>query len=304
MRTELVRASELLRSGDRNAIDEALRLLQGTVFSFSMKVCGHREDAEDTMQDVLLKAVPHLPKIENPKALAVWLYKVAQNRCWMSRRRSKFAPKETIALEDLMPEAGELESLTTAMHTSPEAATLSREDSERVRLAIQQIPPQYRMIIVLHDMEELDTSEVAQIMGLREGTVRVRLHRARLLLRRELSKASEGKHPVRRARKSGVAKPLQCREMFAQLSEYLDGRVDEVVCDHIQKHLQDCPPCLAFVQDLERAVGRCRKYEVSCKPETADRLRQMLVAEYVKVLDAAKSAAHQACNQNSGMNPS
>jgi RNA polymerase sigma-70 factor, ECF subfamily len=294
MRPEVSQASELLRSGDPKAVNEALRLLQGTVFSFSMKVCGHREDAEDTMQDVLLKAVPYLPKIESPKALAVWLYKVAQNRCWMSRRRSKFAPKETIALEDLMPDASELESLTTAAHTSPEASVLSREDSERVQRAIQQIPPQYRMILVLHDMEELDTSEVAQIMGLREGTVRVRLHRARLMLRRELSQAGNGKKPTRRAGKSKTEKPLQCRKMFAQLSEYLDGRVDEVSCDHIQKHLQDCPPCLSFVQDLERAVERCRKYEVTCKPETSDRLRHMLVAEYVRALEGAKSATHQA----------
>ncbi len=293
MRPELDQASELLRSGDPKAIDNALRLLQGTVFNFSMKVCGHREDAEDTMQDVLLKSIPYLPKIENPKALAVWLYKVAQNRCWMSRRRSKFAPKETIALEDLMPDAGELESLTTAAHTSPEASVLSQEDSERVRRAIQQVPPEYRMILVLHDMEELDTSEVAQIMGLREGTVRVRLHRARLMLRRELSHPNHaGK--AKRSRKRHAGSPLQCRKMFAQLSEYLDGRVDELACDHIQRHLEDCPPCLSFVQDLERAVERCRKYEVPCKPETADRLRQMLVAEYLRVLEGSRPKTHQA----------
>lgn len=291
MRPEVSRASELLRSGDPKVIDEALRLLQGTVFSFSMKVCGHREDAEDTMQDVLLKAIPYLPKIENEKALAVWLYKVAQNRCWMSRRRSKFAPKETITLEELMPDAAELESLTTSPHTSPEASVLSAEESERVRGAIQQIPPQYRMILVLHDMEELETSEVARIMGLREGTIRVRLHRARLMLRRELSQAANGK-PRKRSRKSATVKPLQCRKMFAQLSEYLDGRVDDLACEHIQRHLQDCPACLSFVKDLERAVERCRHYEAPCKPETADRLRHMLVAEYVRALESAKSSIH------------
>jgi RNA polymerase sigma-70 factor (ECF subfamily) len=284
MRPELNQATELLRSNDPKAIDEAIRLLQGTVFSFSMKVCGHREDAEDTMQDVLLKAVPYLPKIENPRALAVWLYKVARNRCWMSRRRGKFAPTETITLEELMPDAGELESLTADPQKSPEAAVLSGESAELVRAAILRIPPRYRLILVLHDMEELDTSEVAGVTGLKEGTVRVRLHRARLLLRRELSSANGGKvHPraARGGRRAG--KPLQCREMFAQLSEYLDGRLKEVTCARIQKHLQDCPPCIAFLADLERAVQRCRAYTQPCKPETADRLRQLLVAEYLKM---------------------
>ena len=64
-----------------------------------MKVCGQRQDAEDTMQEVLLKSVANLPKFNNPKALMVWLYKVAKNRCLMSRRKSKFAPKEDLSLE-------------------------------------------------------------------------------------------------------------------------------------------------------------------------------------------------------------
>jgi RNA polymerase sigma-70 factor (ECF subfamily) len=68
---------------------------------------------------------------------------------------------------------------------------LAGESTELVHAAILRIPPQYRLILVLHDMEDLDTSEVAGVTGLKEGTVRVRLHRARLLLRRELSPASK-----------------------------------------------------------------------------------------------------------------
>src|ERR1700732_1027522 len=94
----------LIQRKDSKSLEEALALLQKTVFSFSMKVCGQRQDAEDTMQEVLLKSVPNLPKFDNPKALMVWLYKVAKNRCLMSRRRSKFAPKEDLSLEELMPE--------------------------------------------------------------------------------------------------------------------------------------------------------------------------------------------------------
>jgi hypothetical protein len=63
-----------------------------------MQVCGQREDAEDTMQEVLLKALPYLLKFESPRALRVWLYKVAKNRCLMSRRKSKFAPKQDLSL--------------------------------------------------------------------------------------------------------------------------------------------------------------------------------------------------------------
>ncbi len=92
MRKEIEQAITLLEKKDPKALEHALELLQGTVFSFSMRVCGQREDAEDTMQEVLVKALPYLPKFESPRALLVWLYKVAKNRCLMSRRKSKYAP--------------------------------------------------------------------------------------------------------------------------------------------------------------------------------------------------------------------
>lgn len=97
MRSDIEDAVHLLQRGDDAAVERALALLQDTVFSFSMRVCGQREDAEDTMQEVLLKSVPHLPRFDSPKALVVWLYKVAKNRCLMSRRRSKFAPKQDLS---------------------------------------------------------------------------------------------------------------------------------------------------------------------------------------------------------------
>ena len=93
MRAEIERAVELLRDRNDARVEQALALLQNTVFSFSMRVCGQREDAEDTMQEVLLKSIPQLPNFDSPKALVVWLYKVAKSRCLMNRRKSKYAPE-------------------------------------------------------------------------------------------------------------------------------------------------------------------------------------------------------------------
>src|ERR1700730_10692073 len=83
----------LIQRKDSKSLEEALALLQKTIFSFSMKVCGQRQDAEDTMQEVLLKSVPNLPRFDNAKALMVWLYKVAKNRCLMSRRKEQIRSK-------------------------------------------------------------------------------------------------------------------------------------------------------------------------------------------------------------------
>jgi RNA polymerase sigma-70 factor (ECF subfamily) len=148
-------------------LEQALTLLQNTVFSFSMRVCGQREDAEDTMQEVLAKSVPYLPKFDSPKALLVWLYRVARNRCLMSRRRSKFAPKEELSLDQLMPDRKELELLSGDGSINPEMFAIRSEEAARVRDAIQKLPPQYRIVLVLRDMEGLTDEEVAEITGLR-----------------------------------------------------------------------------------------------------------------------------------------
>ena len=291
MRPEISQAVELLRQNDPAALERALTLLQETVFSFSMKVCGQREDAEDTMQEVLLKSVPYLPRFDSPQALTVWLYKVAKNRCLMSRRRSKFAPQRELVLDELMPDRQELGSLSGGSLSgsdgeSPESSALRGERAQWLRDAILRLPPAYRLILVLHDMEELSDQEIAKITGLRAGTVRVRLHRARLYLRKEL--AVRGAFQAAR-RKRGKAvpateqKPRRCRELFAALSDYLDEQLDDSMCDKLETHMGDCRPCQAFLATLERTIAQCRQTPSACPDRRkAEKLRRALLAQFQK----------------------
>jgi RNA polymerase sigma-70 factor, ECF subfamily len=273
MRPELEKAIGELRGGSPAALERALGLLQQTVYAFSMKLCGHREDAEDTAQETLLRTAPELRKFGSPQALAVWLYKVARSRCLMSRRRSKFAPKQEISLDDVLPDREELERQIASAEPGPEQSLLRKENAAELAAAVLRIPPQYRQVLVLHDMEELDTPEVAAIMGIREGTVRVRLHRARAFLRNELTV-----RPRAKTRKSGP-KPITCRALFARLSDYIDHQIDPGVCERLDAHLEDCAPCQAYLASLEETVQRCRKHcpPVMKKKLTTD-LRRLVAA--------------------------
>jgi RNA polymerase sigma-70 factor, ECF subfamily len=283
MSASVAQALELIRENRPESINQALELLQNTVYSFSMKVCGHPEDAEDTMQEVLVKSVPHLSKFEDARALAVWLYKVARNRCISKRRGDKNSKAKNLSLDQLMPDGRELRELLSNL-PGPEAAALSNEAAERVRQAVLSLPPQYRLVLVLHDMEELSTSEVAQITGLREGTVRVRLHRARLFVRRELARLAKpvGRHEldVQAPAFAMGPRPPRCRVLFAALSDYMDGVVDDPLCDEMDRHLKDCEPCQAFVASLKQAVAQCRSYHPQCGPRRASELRQELLLKY------------------------
>jgi RNA polymerase sigma-70 factor (ECF subfamily) len=251
-----------------------------------MRVCGHRQDAEDTMQEVLLKSIPQLSKFDSPKALAVWLYKVAKSRCLMNRRKSKFAPAHELSLEELMPDRSELEQLTGDGRVNPEAFAIRSEQASRLREAVQKLPPQYRIVIVLRDMEGLTDDEVAEITGARPGTVRVRLHRARLFVRKELMRTWMARidKKVRVVKPRGEeSRPARCKAMFAELSDYLDEQLDDSLCEELERHMSGCGPCQAFVATLEATIEQCRNAAGDGPPPKAARLRKELMQKYQRV---------------------
>ena len=280
MRAEVEQAIELLKVETPDSIERALALLQETVFSFSMRVCQQREDAEDTMQEVLTKSLPVLSRFENPKALVVWLYKVAKTRCLMSRRKSQFAPKHQLSLEELMPDREELSRLGRDGSLNPEAYAIRGEQARRLREAVQRLPPQYRIVLVLRDMEGLDDDEVAEITGLKPGTVRVRLHRARLFVRKEVMKTQHGRARGQNLSKGSrvTPRPGRCKSMFAELSDYLDEKLDDSLCEELEKHMDGCGPCQAFLASLQATIEQCRRSPAkSPDAKTASQLRQKLV---------------------------
>ncbi len=288
MRSDLDQAIALLKRGDESALGEAVSLLQRSVFAFGMRVCGRREDAEDTMQEVLIKVLPYLPKFENSRALATWLYKVAKNRCLMSRRKSKFAPKEELSLDELMPDRMELEALDAPEEITPERAAIRGQEGQRLRDAMRNLPPHYRIVLVLRDMEGFTDEEAGEITGLRPGTIRVRLHRARLFVRRELEKTHPKAAPMTRLAKTVSApKNGPCRKMFAGLSDYLDGQLDDFSCEEIENHLNACEPCKKFLRSLELSIKQCQQSAPECPdPEKAARLRKQLLSTFGRALAA------------------
>ena len=286
MRSDVEQAVALLKEGDDTGLEKALSLLQQAVFAFGMRICGHREDAEDTAQEVLIKAIPYLPKFDNSRALAKWLYTVAKNRCLMSRRKSKFAPKQELSLDALMPDREDLEQLGNSSIPDPEKSTIRGEYTQRLREAIRALPPHYRIVLVLRDMEGFTDEEVGEITGLRPGTVRIRLHRARLFLRREL----EPKQKRARSQKSATAPSApsrddRCRKMFAELSDYLDGELDDFSCEEIEAHLEGCEPCKRFLNSLRAVIQTCQSSPAECPDRAkAANLRRELLATYSRAL--------------------
>jgi RNA polymerase sigma-70 factor (ECF subfamily) len=181
-------ALEVLKSGNHQDVERALETLQGVVYGFGMKVCGSHEDAQDTAQETLIRLARQFRAFPDARALAVWLYKVAKSQCLMSRRKSKFAPGEMLSLDALMPKDPTLPSVgIKPRQMTPEEIVLNEELRGRLEKAILALPKHYRLVLILRDMEQLDTREVAEVLGISEETARMRLHRARVFVRNALA---------------------------------------------------------------------------------------------------------------------
>jgi RNA polymerase sigma-70 factor (ECF subfamily) len=182
-----------LKSGKPEEVERALETLQGIVYGFGMKVCGTPEDAEDTAQETLIRLARELKEFPNARALAVWLYKVAKTQCLMSRRQSKFAPAQMLTLDALMPKgSGTSAQQVKSWEITPEEIALKKELRSKLEDAILTLPKHYRLVLILRDMEQLDTREVAEVMGISEKTTKMRLHRARVFLRNALAGYVQG----------------------------------------------------------------------------------------------------------------
>jgi RNA polymerase sigma-70 factor (ECF subfamily) len=215
-----------------------------------------------------------------------------------------------VALDELMPDEAELGRLLADATENPEGNVVHSEQTHLLHQAVLHIPPPLRMVLVLHDMEELDTDQVAAILGLQAGTVRVRLHRARLSVRKQMAKMLDKpiakKAVTRRATKSRTAiarsdeRPPECRELFANLSEYMDGRIEAPSCDQMRQHIEACPACVAFLRELRTAIDRCRALDIPCDSTVAPRLRSILTQEYLRMLGMGTAKTlHKAVTKSS-----
>ena len=85
-------------------------------------------------------------------------------------------------------------------------------------------------------------------------------------------------------KKAQEKRPAECRELFANLSDYVDGRLEPKTCDEMRSHIEACPACVAFLRDLRNAIDRCQKLDVPCDSQVSQRLRVLLTREYLRLV--------------------
>jgi RNA polymerase sigma-70 factor (ECF subfamily) len=183
---ELVRTAA---AGDRAALEQLLLRAQAAAWRFSRIVCGGAGDAEDAMQEALIKTYRYVGRIRQPEAFRPWLYRTVRNACLMGRRKKVGEPAKLESLEDVLRAPERPRGLDIASSgLDPEQLAANATLRRRLRKALESLPPAQRAVVVLREMEGLSTREVAGIMGISEDNVKTRLHRARLQLQASLDR--------------------------------------------------------------------------------------------------------------------
>jgi RNA polymerase sigma-70 factor, ECF subfamily len=178
---------ERARQGDMAAFEKLVRQYDRQVFRIAQHIVQNREDAEDVVQDAFLKAYEKLDQFQGNSKFYTWLVRIAVNEALMRLRKRRTGRMVSID-EDVETEEGSMPRDLADWSPDPEAMYGQSEMADILRRTIQGLPPGFRVVFVLRDVDGLSTEETADTLGLSIPAVKSRLLRARLQLRERLSR--------------------------------------------------------------------------------------------------------------------
>jgi RNA polymerase sigma-70 factor (ECF subfamily) len=175
------------KEGDTAAFEQLVRQYERQIFRVAQHITQNREDAEDITQDAFLKAYEKLDQFQGNSKFSTWLVRIAVNESLMRLRKRKTS--KTVSMdEDVHTEDGSIPRDFAEWRPNPEQQYNQAELGDILRKTIQGLPPGFRTVFTLRDIENLSTEETAEALGLSVPAVKSRLLRARLQLRERLSR--------------------------------------------------------------------------------------------------------------------
>lgn len=182
-----------LRAGDEGAFETMVRVFGGRLLAVARRFTGNDEDARDVVQAAYLSAFRGLNEFEGACQLSTWLHRIAVNTALMHLRSRRRRPEDSIdVLLPAFQQDGHHVEQFSDWGAPADQLLEQRETRATVRACIEQLPDNYRTVLILRDIDELSTQEVAEMLMMTPTAVKVRLHRARqalsTLLRKEYAR--------------------------------------------------------------------------------------------------------------------
>ncbi|MEX2671989.1 MAG: sigma-70 family RNA polymerase sigma factor [Phycisphaeraceae bacterium] len=190
----------LLQRGDRGALGELLSAYQHRIYHVCLRMVSSADDAAELAQDTLLRAVQHVDSFKGDAKFSTWLTRIAMNLSISHLRKAKL--RNAVSLDHQHAATnGEAQPLRDLIHQNHEPSPHSRvensEQLDRLAGAMDAIDPALRSVILLRDLQGMDYQQIAEVLSVPVGTVKSRLFRARLALRKVMEAPSPVTNPTR-----------------------------------------------------------------------------------------------------------
>jgi RNA polymerase sigma-70 factor (ECF subfamily) len=237
------------------------------IYSLGLRMCGSPDAAEDLVQETFLRALRSWDGFEGRSRPSTWLYTIASRACSRMRRRKAGEPRRMETLERLLP-SGDEGIVEVPSADDPEAEAVRSEATDAIFAALAEVPLEFRLPFVLKEVVGLSVAEIADVLGVKEATIKTRLHRARLRVRKAIAGAlptREAPHPDHRRE--------ECLALLAAKQEALDRDVEFPLPD---AHL--CERCSAVFRTLDFQHDVCSTLGSGAMPDDLRRSLESALA--------------------------
>jgi len=256
--------------GDAESFGVLVRRHQAAMFRYAVRMCGDRDDADDVVQEAFLSAFRNWGEFRGDSAPCTWLHAIAVRaalrRSKREARRRDVAREYARAMPFMQPRLAEADFAAR----SSEARELRAEARERIDAALREVAEPFRTALVLKEIAGMPVADVATVLGVKEATVKTRLHRGRILLRAALL----AERP-RRTVPPAVYDRATCVDLLRAKMEALDRGVDFPVQDELV-----CERCRQVFASLDVGADACRSLRGKDMPAALRRsIERAIVAE-------------------------
>lgn len=170
-----------LQEGHEDAFTQFFDEYRNTIYNFGLRFCGNSDEASEVLQDTLINTFRYIKNFKGESKLSTWLYRIASNACLMRRRKQKNGAVSLDEMEeDARPVPGDHRFKPDRLLEQQEMGTIIQD-------ALVSLPEQYRIPFILKEIEQLSHKEIAEILDTTVSNAKVRVHRARLMLREKIA---------------------------------------------------------------------------------------------------------------------
>ncbi|RPH90826.1 MAG: sigma-70 family RNA polymerase sigma factor [Calditrichaeota bacterium] len=181
---------DLAKKGDKKALSAIVHENERLVYNTALRLVGNREDAECVMQETFLKVLQALPQFKGESSLSTWIYRIAANFALM-RLRDRKKDFSGLDISETNIKKSTLEAFNRHIGNNPQRALENEELRLKMEQAIEMLPPKFKSVFILKDMEGLSLKEISELNDMSLPAVKSNLHRARQFLRNQLAEYTE-----------------------------------------------------------------------------------------------------------------